>query len=485
MKKTWMVAAVLGILSIIFVTLFSFATSPLYWKALFGGDSNIFVMLGKLTKEGMIPYKEFFDHKGPFIYFVEYIGQVIQDGYLGIFLVQIFCMFLSLCGVYKISRLFYQRRGSLIASVFSLFFLILYYQGGNYTEEYCLPFLLWSFYFAVGYLLKHDNEKTVHNPLYSFFYGITFMVCVLTRLTNALPLCIVVFIVFVVVVTKHQWTLIVKNILAFFAGMILCLLPFIIYFTAVDGLYEMFFGTILYNAQYAKSEGLVYGILKLIHEPVYFISMMIPLLGAFVVGICYFVSHKKQRSVAVTVIVSGVISCMFHLTGKMYSHYLIIWIPLLVVAMGFIPELLKNKILCKRITAITMAAVLIPSCAVAAKKVRDIYIYATSDKAIAFENASEEIVSQIPEADRDKVLAYNIPSYFYIATDVKPCFKYCILQDWQCSKSKEMQEEMETFLKSGKAKYIITVKENKVNYILEEKYKEVAVVEKFRLLKLK
>ena len=196
-----MVAAVLGILSIIFVTLFSFATSPLYWKALFGGDSNIFVMLGKLTKEGMIPYKEFFDHKGPFIYFVEYIGQVIQDGYLGIFLVQIFCMFLSLCGVYKISRLFYQRRGSLIASVFSLFFLILYYQGGNYTEEYCLPFLLWSFYFAVGYLLKHDNEKTVHNPLYSFFYGITFMVCVLTRLTNALPLCIVVFIVFVVVVT--------------------------------------------------------------------------------------------------------------------------------------------------------------------------------------------------------------------------------------------------------------------------------------------
>ena len=142
--------AALGIYLVVLSTLFIFfcsaGTSPIYWHSYFGWDADVFMMGGKLVKEGMIPYKEVFDHKGPLMFFIQYIGQMICDKRLGIFILQIIFMFFSLLGVNRLAKLFFKEAGSIVMPFLTLIFLFQYYKEGNQTEEYCLPFLIWSYY---------------------------------------------------------------------------------------------------------------------------------------------------------------------------------------------------------------------------------------------------------------------------------------------------------------------------------------------------
>ena len=101
---------ILLIASIGFLMLFSFGTSCLYNHKYIGKDSDIFLALGKFTKNGLVPYKDFFDHKGPYIIFVEWLGYIIGNGKSGVFVIQVISLLLTLLGVYKILRLFYNKK---------------------------------------------------------------------------------------------------------------------------------------------------------------------------------------------------------------------------------------------------------------------------------------------------------------------------------------------------------------------------------------
>jgi len=50
-----------------------FDTSPLY-RGNTELDSSIFIYIATQMHEGKVPYRDLFDHKGPALYFVEYLG---------------------------------------------------------------------------------------------------------------------------------------------------------------------------------------------------------------------------------------------------------------------------------------------------------------------------------------------------------------------------------------------------------------------------
>ena len=75
-KKNIIIIFMFMILASVYLMIFSTTTSPIYH--LYGTDSEIFRMLGRMQKRGMIPYVDFFDHKGPFIITVEWIGCLIS-----------------------------------------------------------------------------------------------------------------------------------------------------------------------------------------------------------------------------------------------------------------------------------------------------------------------------------------------------------------------------------------------------------------------
>lgn len=83
--------------------------SPLnpFSKAMPTADSSVFIYGSNLIKEGKVLYKDFFDHKGPILYIIELIGLGLANGNtVGIWVVEVIFMFINLCLLYKISRLF-------------------------------------------------------------------------------------------------------------------------------------------------------------------------------------------------------------------------------------------------------------------------------------------------------------------------------------------------------------------------------------------
>ena len=69
---------IIMLLSAGFVYYFSGTTSPVI-PDYYGDDSAVFQVVGKAWTNGKIPYIQAFDHKGPFIFFVEALGYLIGN----------------------------------------------------------------------------------------------------------------------------------------------------------------------------------------------------------------------------------------------------------------------------------------------------------------------------------------------------------------------------------------------------------------------
>lgn len=482
-KEREILVVIFLLISIIYLLLFSLSTSFIYKNSQFGSDSDIFMLMGKLMKNGMIPYKEFFDHKGPVMLFIEYLGQMIWDGRNGIFLIQVVFLTFSLYGAYKILNLFYEKKKSVILTSVSLLILNIYFGAGNFTEEYCLPFLLWSFYFAINYLKNEKSEDYEHKPGYSLLYGITFMVCALTRITNAIPLCIIIIIGFVIVIHEKQWKSVIKNVIYFIIGAVIILLPFILYFIKVDALYEMIYATFLYNIKYALNSDITLGVKDKINQ----IALIIPLISSLILGICSYIWNKKYGVIDVTVIALSVIAIIFQFKNLPYEHYFMIWMPLILLGIGIMGNISVTSKGSRILITISVLMSIVVICGKFITKSDDIYTNLNSNNAKNYAMESKELASFISEEDLNSVIAYNVQAYFYISTGIKPCYKYCILQDWQCSKAEDMFEKFRNDMESLKAKYIVINKEsnNVLDYVLEENYSEISSTNNLALLQRK
>lgn len=87
-RTTRLAAAVLAVLALAaaFVLRFSYSTSFLYPEYC-GFDSAIFQTIGKYWAQGVTPYAQLFDHKGPLIFFVDAVGYWLH-GRSGVLVVQ-------------------------------------------------------------------------------------------------------------------------------------------------------------------------------------------------------------------------------------------------------------------------------------------------------------------------------------------------------------------------------------------------------------
>lgn len=403
-KERGILVLLFSLISVVYLLLFSLSTSFIYQNSWLGGDSDIFMLMGQLMKNGMIPYKEFFDHKGPVMFFIEYLGQMISDGRNGIFLIQVVFFTVSLYGTYKILNLFYEKKKSVILTIISLLILNMYFGIGNLTEEYCLPFLLWSFYFAIKYLRNEKSENKEHKPIYAFLYGITFMICALTRVTNAIPLCIVIIVGFVVMIREKQWKLIIKNAIYFIIGALIILLPFIIYFIKVDALYEMIYATFLYNIKYALNSDVTLGVKDKINQIVF----IMPLISSLILGMYYYIWNKKDRVIGVTVIVLSVTAIIFQLKNLLYEHYFMIWIPLILLGIGILGSISLNSKSSKILITVFVLMSVVIICEKNIAKTKDIYINSNSNNAKNYAMESKELAAFIPQEDLDSVIAYNV-----------------------------------------------------------------------------
>src|SRR5574344_1456659 len=87
-----------------FIILFYSETTSILYSIEFA-DSAVFKMMGHVLLNGGVPYVDYFDHKGPYLYLINAIGEYISPKW-GLFSLQVLWLFLSLTLWFKIARLF-------------------------------------------------------------------------------------------------------------------------------------------------------------------------------------------------------------------------------------------------------------------------------------------------------------------------------------------------------------------------------------------
>lgn len=249
-------------------------------------------------------------------------------------------MMFTLIASYKLLRLKYTRKNSTVFTLLMLLVLSVYFEGGNLTEEYCLPFLIWSCYLASKCMLQTNDGIKEHPYRYSIFYGITFAIGIFTKFTNAFPLCCIMAVGTVFLIKNKKWKELLKNVVAFAIGTFVVAMPYIIYFAVKDGLHEMVYATFIYNFKHGQD----FAELLAAGDRVKLLAHMSILVTALSVGGYSFVKKSKQNVMSWCVIVMSVAGIMLHLNMRYYCHYYQIYIPIVLMAMLCVKDVkIKDK----------------------------------------------------------------------------------------------------------------------------------------------
>ncbi len=144
---------ILFLSSFLLVTIFSccswiYPTNP--WD-----DANVFMTIGKSMKHGMKLYLDIFDHKGPCLFLIHQLAYYAsENSFLGIYLLEILCIWGFQVFSYRIMRLFTDNTITLPLTVLIgvLFIASDFFWFGDSAEELSLPILSYSLFLILKFL---------------------------------------------------------------------------------------------------------------------------------------------------------------------------------------------------------------------------------------------------------------------------------------------------------------------------------------------
>ena len=478
-KKNFLFIFILFIISALFVLIMSYSTSPLY-PYYFGGDSAQFQTIGKGWSKGMIPYKDMFDHKGPIIFFIDMLGFLLTGTSLGIMLLQIIFMFFTLFSLFLLSKLFFKNYigGGIVYIFLALIILTLYYNGGNTVEEYCLPFIGISLFFQLKFF--YSSKYDTHFPLYAGFYGITFAVCLFTRITNGVAVFCGIFVITIMLLINKSWKSLLQNILYFVAGALVIILPFCIYFSFHGVLKDLFFASITYNLEYQSY--MESWILSPTGEE--FKLWVIQYFSSYSIFITAYLSYRRNKKVfSAFCIIAGLSELYLFLSGAVYAQYAIITLPqiiLLLNEIGFINGTKPEKLIIKIIGFSFITTFCFYALISILPQPADMHNNYQTPQEIGYES----LLDMIPEEDHDSFIAYgpNIFKELYLLHNLMPCYKYFVIQEWHASFSQTVKNDIKKTFLEGNAKWILTEGDTPtIQGILDNRYFLVAQKDTYKL----
>ncbi|MBQ0036984.1 MAG: hypothetical protein KBT35_08735 [Firmicutes bacterium] len=466
---------ILVVLAFLFLLVFSNGTSPLT-KHYYGSDSAFFMFFGKAMKNGMIPYVDVFDHKGPYFFFTQELGQIICEGRYGAFIIQIINLSISMFIVDKIilkARPNLEFKKRIIFQIPLAWLLIVTFRDGNMTEEYALPHLFLSLLLFIKSLDLYNDEGYYHNPKYALIYGFSLGVLALSRITNAAFLCAVVLTITILLIYKKEYKNLTQNIVCFVSGLILSFIPIIIYFISVNGLEYMLKYVFVFAYKYSMNSSLGYRI-----STYFTLKNILFILPAFLPVLYLILINKMKTKEFVFACIGFIATFIATFLGFSFTHYFVLAIPnvsygiyLCLKYFDLTEKLYKNKV----IVIATIIFVMLQGIYVveaSGKNVLQIADYSLSEKqSNYYENLEKldlEIGEIIPQEDKNKVWGYGIKARLYLRTDMYPCVKFFDYLD-QFLSYDDLREEIISLYNINRPKWLIISKEKEtIPKFLEE-----------------
>ncbi len=493
-KSAFFMIALSAIASMVFLLICSLSTTPLLQYAP-GQDSAFFRLVGVGMTKGLLPYRDFFDMKGPYLFWIQYLGQLISPGRLGIFLLQWLAMSVSVFFFLRCLGLADERCplwGCLLVLLPLGYVMSYTMTGGNLTEEWSMPFLSVCLYLFLCWLCKAKTRQAEaqDHPIWAgFFYGAVFGIMALIRVTNAALVGGILLTVTCDLIVWKRWKNLLANAGMFLLGVIAGLLPGVLWCLAKGILGEMLSQVFFFGFAYSGESGLLDSLYTM--GPVRW-CLLLPLLP--LIPLVLF--REKDWRCWLFFAASAFTTVLAALMGNGYCHYFVLAIPNLVfAAFLFAEEHPKARGGVKRLICLALVlAVLAAQWPLfrprALEEVRyAMYCALTHTEDREDFDAVQAIVNRIPEGKTAYVYGFPSCSAFYIQAGLLPPNKYCDWQPHYIQLDPEIGHEIESYLRSGDADFVVTPLEEtepeQIRAVLEEKYGSVYTAGNYRLWKTK
>lgn len=307
-----------------------------------GNDSSMFQYFGYAMRRGDTLYTEIFDHKGPIIFIINWLATYLNVGSLsGIWLIELVSIYVFMIYTYKTARIWLDEILSFIPVIISSLPLAIWLTGGNLTEEYSLPFIAYSLYVFIKYLLKRADFHKYEIVL----TGLDFAIVFLLRPNNAMLWVVFAGFIFFQLLFQKKFTYLLSFTGLFLLGVGILVVPLVVYLGANQALQAAFFQTWTFNISYLGDTSYSAGdVAKQFQElnTFYLTQIMLAYLAVLV-----FRWKKMVEDLRTIHLLNSVLTVLTgYLTigsGRAYSHYLIILIPCFTLAIVFILKTIFAK----------------------------------------------------------------------------------------------------------------------------------------------
>ncbi len=143
-------------------------------------DSAWFFTCGKAWMEGMTPYVDFADSKGPLLWLIYGIGYLISPtSYIGVFWLSVLAYTVTFAAVWRTARLFVGRRESLL--VLAVMPMLMFYRVIHdevRAEDFCMPWICIGIYCTCRALMSPPDASV---RKYAFWLGVGMAWCLLIK----------------------------------------------------------------------------------------------------------------------------------------------------------------------------------------------------------------------------------------------------------------------------------------------------------------
>ena len=442
---------------VLFLLCFSYMTSPLFPHS-YGWDSSFFQLVGAGMTKGYLPYRDFYDMKGPWLFFIEYAAQLICYGRLGIFILQCINMGIILFLCRENFRKYFHGRGivsSLLVSLPLYIVLSSTMEGGNLTEEWSLIFLLLPIYLSLDFIMENREE---HKPLYGFFYGVCFGVLALIRITNSVMICAIVLTVTVHLIKNRKWRNFWGNVAAFLLGVAAAFVLPLLYFGYYGEIDSMLYCVFVFGFVYG-TEGYAIGT-----GGIFLITLLFPVL-------IFLLTRQDNKRIWMLVICNTAGMMITLGMGNSTLHDYILIIPNVMFGIWRLAETWRDR---KAAVKIMLAAAILICFAYPGYKMMKagVSILRQAGDDTAYQYAMET-ADCIPEEERNSVWAYEVPMRWYAIADIMPYCKYCGWQEHYMELSPQIASEVREMLETDPPIWIVTGSGKEIeNMIVKTKLQE-------------
>lgn len=407
-----------------FLAFFFLLNSPLHpWiGADTETDSSVFKTLALMMEKGYMPYKDSFDHKGPLIYILNFLGNRISL-YRGIWVIEFLFMTITYFILYKIARLMCNVSAAFTVTLMSNSLLFTYFEGGNLSEEYALPFIASAIYIFVDYL-KNKNISRIRIIICGCSLGATLLLR---------PNMISVWMVFIILiffnsVIKHEWKMLGGYIAWFLVGLALIMAPILIWLMTNNALVQCWNDYILFNKAYSTGKGGYELCIDRWKTVLYFLNTFVCLVSFMAL---IYVSTIRDKLLNIGYIIYMIITLiLMSISGMTLGHYGMILVPAVTYPLSlFLAEIEKieqervSKVISMLVICFFLNTVVLQNWISLATEIPSIYANRNGNQKSEIDTTIADIINAHVD-ENDTISVYGNWDYIYVIANRRHATRY-------------------------------------------------------------